>query len=269
VVIARLHHELVAGSSPRRWLAFLHGICGSGANLRGVARRVVSRRPDWGIALVDLRGHGRSDDGAPPHTLEACAADVLAVSLPGELAAIAGHSFGGKVAMLARRHRPVAQTWVLDASPSARPRGLGEGSQVAALLATMATLPRAWPTRDAYIAAIVADGHALPLAQWLAMSLRDAGDGSGLVSRLDLAQIRALLADYDACDAWDAIALPGDVEVIAATRGSALDISDLVRLEAMANVHVHRVAAGHWVHVDAPDAVVDLLATKLAGSEDS
>lgn len=268
-MIARLHRELVAGSSPRRWLALLHGICGSGANLRGVARRVVARRPEWGIALVDLRGHGRSEDGAPPHTVAACADDVLAAAheLPGELAAIGGHSFGGKVALVARRQRAFAQTWLLDSSPSARPRGLGDGSQVARLLATMDRLPRTWPSRDAYVAAIVADGHAVALAQWLAMSLRDAGGGV-LVSRLDVAQIRALLADYDACDAWDAVAPPGEVEVIAATRESALEASDLVRLGAMANVRVHRVDAGHWVHADAPDAVVELLATELAAGDD-
>jgi hypothetical protein len=94
------------------------------------------------------------------------------------------------------------------------------------------------------------------------MSLRDGGDGA-LASRLDVAQVRAMLADYDACDAWDAVAPPGDVEVIAAARESALDAGDLARLTALANVHVERVDAGHWVHVDAPGAVVDALATRL------
>ncbi len=263
-MIARLHHELVAEASPRRWLALLHGICGASTNLRGVARRVVTARPDWGIALFDLRNHGRSDDGTPPDTVAACADDVLAAS-PVALAAIAGHSFGGKVAMVARRRARFEQTWLLDASPAARPRGLGAGSQVAALLATMAALPVAWQSRGDYTRAVTAAGHPVALAQWLAMSLREVAPGV-LASRLDAARIRAMLADYDACDAWDAVALPGDVEVIAATRESALDAEDLERLAAMPNVRVHRVDAGHWVHAEAPDAVVALIAERLPRS---
>jgi esterase len=261
-VVARLHYELVADGTPRQWLAMLHGICGSGANLRGIARKVVTVRPTWGIALVDLRGHGNSEDGDPPHTLAACADDVFAAP-PVPIAAIAGHSFGGKVALVARGRTELRHALVLDASPSARPRGLGDGSEVAALLATMAALPATWRSRADYVAAVVAAGHRPALAQWLAMSLRRRGEL--LVSRLDVAQIREMLADYDACDAWDALGPPGDVDVLAATRGSALDDDDVARLAAMVGVTVQRVDAGHWLHVDAPDVVVAWMAGKLAG----
>ena len=56
------HHELIAapGVTPQRYLLVLHGVFGSGANWRMFMRKLVARCPQWGAALVDVRGHGRS-----------------------------------------------------------------------------------------------------------------------------------------------------------------------------------------------------------------
>ena len=54
---ARLYRELI-GDADRR-LLITHGIYGSGANWRAIARKVTEQRRDWGVVLVDLRGHGR------------------------------------------------------------------------------------------------------------------------------------------------------------------------------------------------------------------
>src|SRR4051812_7754159 len=99
-----------------------HGIFGAGSNWRGIARKINERRPEWGIVLVDLRLHGRSEAGTPPHTLAACADDLLPVIAEHDITAIAGHSFGGKVVLATRGLAPAGlrQTWVLDASPSTR-----------------------------------------------------------------------------------------------------------------------------------------------------
>src|SRR5690349_9989101 len=85
-----------------------HGIFGSGGNWRSIARKLVERRPRWGAVLVDLRGHGRSESGDPPHTVEAAAADLRALDqkLWGEgraVRAALGHSLGGKVVLALRR----------------------------------------------------------------------------------------------------------------------------------------------------------------------
>src|SRR6476620_5852364 len=111
---ARLYRELI-GDADRR-LLITHGIYGSGANWRAIARKVTEQRRDWGVVLVDLRGHGRSELGEPPHDLSACAHDLRAVidEVPG-IAAIAGHSFGGKVVLATRALAPpVRQTWMFD-----------------------------------------------------------------------------------------------------------------------------------------------------------
>ena len=266
VVPARLHHERIASPAATRSLLLTHGIYGAGANLRAVARRVVERRPDWGIVLVDLRGHGRSELGPPPHDLAACADDLRALAgALGGVEAIAGHSFGGKVVLVAREQMRPRQTWVLDSTPSARP-GLGdEANTVVRVLELMERLPRTWPRRDDFVAAVVADGHPASLAQWLAMNL--APDAAGtLALRLDLAAIRSLLADYYERDLWSSLEDPrfGAIEVVVAERSGTVSAADRARLAAAPpHVHVDLVDAGHWLHVDAPAAVVELFATRL------
>jgi esterase len=265
-VPARLHHERIARSeaAPARWLALTHGIYGAGSNWRSIARKLTERRPEWGVVLVDLRQHGRSDPGEPPHTIAACADDLRALFADlGGVQALAGHSFGGKVALATRRILDLRQTWVLDASPSAR-RGAANDGTVMRVLDFMARAPRTWARREDFVTAVTGEGHDVGLARWLAMSLVPDPAG-GLVLRFDVAALRELLADYDATDLWDVLEAPGgDVEVVIAEQSATVSAADRGRLAAAPPpVHVHHVTAGHWLHIDAPARVVDLLASHL------
>ena len=136
---ARLYHERI-GTAPRALLV-THGILGSGANWRSIARKVVAQRPDWAIELVDLRGHGRSEPGEAPHTLAASAADLRALldELP-DIVAVAGHSFGGKTVLAMRPIAParLLQTWIFDASP-----GVRDGASDPSVARVLASLERA------------------------------------------------------------------------------------------------------------------------------
>jgi pimeloyl-ACP methyl ester carboxylesterase len=268
-VPARLYHERIARSdtAPARWLVLTHGIYGAGSNWRSVARKLNERRPEWGVVLVDLRQHGRSEPGSPPHTIAACAGDLRA--LCGELGgveAIAGHSFGGKVALATRLAAPgPRQTWVLDASPSARPGAAADpANTVMQVLELMERAPRGWARREDFVASVVRAGHDDGLARWLAMSLQPEPGGT-LALRFDFAALREMLASYYATDLWDALEAPGgDVEVVVAERSPAVSAADRGRLAAAPpHVHVHPVDAGHWLHIEAPAAVVDLLASRL------
>jgi esterase len=303
-VPARLYREII-GDNAERLVLITHGIYGSGANWRGIARKVHQQRPEWGIVLVDLRGHGRSEPGEPPHTVAACAADLRALfdELPIEV--IAGHSFGGKVVLATRALAPptLRQTWVLDASPSARPGAEADpNNSVTRVLELMERLPKTWAKREDFVAAIIADGHAAPLAQWLAMNLVGRAEGAlptqvtphaarsaaaaqprgaegagasvnlqpaegGFALRLDLVAVRSMLHDYYRQDLWHVAldpALPGELHVVIAERSRTLDDDDRARLAtAPPHVHVHRVDAGHWLHIEAPANVVDLMTSSL------
>jgi pimeloyl-ACP methyl ester carboxylesterase len=124
--------------------------------------------------------------------------------------------------------------------------------------------PRVWARRDDFVDAVVADGHDPGLARWLAMNLVPDTSGA-LALRLDTAALRDMLADYYATDLWDALEAPdGDIEVVVAEHSQTVTAADRGRLAAAPpHVHVHTVAADHWLHIDAPAAVVELFAAHL------
>ena len=271
---ARLHHDVIAGEGARAFAMWTHGIYGSGGNWRTIARQVVARRPEWGVVLVDLRQHGRSEGGAPPHTVDACAEDLAALAAELEAAGrpitgALGHSFGGKVVLALRPRLRPSTTWVLDSTPSARG---GEwdapDNSVREVWESFGALDRAWPRREEFVAAMVGRGHAAALAHWAAMNLV-AGDDGAYRLRLDLDAVRALLLDYYRVDLWSALedaALPGEAHVVVAARASTVSAADrerLAALDAAGRVHAHTIDAGHWLHIEAPAAVVDLVAAGL------
>lgn len=268
-VPADLHRELL-GDPSAPCLLFTHGIYGSGANWRAIARKLIEQRADWSVALVDLRNHGRSGSGEQPHTLAACAGDLAAlVAAQPTIRALAGHSFGGKVVLATRSVAPaqIAQTWMFDSSPSARADADRDpDNSVVRVLGVMERLPRQWASRDEFIAAVIAAGEAKPLAQWLGMNVIP-NDGGGYGLRLDLGAVREMLADYYAQDLWPVAldpALPGTVEVVVAEKSTTLDGADRDRLaSAPPHVHTHRIDAGHWLHIEAPANVVELLVSRL------
>jgi len=245
--MARLHHERIAHSegSPASWLLFTHGIYGAGSNWRGIARKIVDKRRAWGIVLVDLRAHGKSEAGEPPHTIDACADDVsaLVASLRGEgsdVHALAGHSFGGKVMLATRARVDVVQTWMLDSTPSARPGAIDdEADSVVRVLRMLEGLPKTWASRDAFVGAVMADGFDNGLAQWLAMNL--VPHGNQFVNRLDPVVLRELLTSYFASDLWTTAAdgARGGLEMVIARRSSVWSGADRERLAGLEHVHAH------------------------------
>jgi pimeloyl-ACP methyl ester carboxylesterase len=224
----------------------------------------VAARPDLGAVLVDLRMHGRSQGAPPPHTVEAAAGDLvrLAAALGLPLAAVVGHSFGGKVALALRGQLPLAQTWVLDSTPGARAEPKDDPDSAQHVLDTLRTLPAAFAERAAFASAITSRGFSRALADWLAMNL-EPSDGGGYRLRLDLDAVGALLADYYECDLWPALEKgPGEAHLVIAARSRALDQEDRRRAGQLP-IRVHTIDAGHWLHMEAPDALVALFSDQL------
>jgi len=261
--------ERIEGPRPLKTIAFLHGILGSGGNLRTIARRFVAARPRWTAWLVDLRGHGRSPKGTPDPSLEAAARDVLdlATRAAPPLAAMAGHSFGGKVALEALRiaNGSLEHVLAIDSMPGAR-EPLRGGDSALAVIETLESLSHPFPSKSAFVEAIMAAGHPRPLALWLALSL-ERSDG-GVRFALDLREVRALLLDYFAQDLWPVVEHPPDdarVHLVIGDRSSSYSAADRARARALAGdrVTVDLLPADHLVHVDDPDGLLRVMLERL------
>lgn len=255
-------------AEPNRWLYVLHGIYGTGRNWGSVARRLVDLLEGWGVVLVDLRLHGGSPSFAPPHTVAASAEDVLRLeaSIGTPANAILGHSFGGKVALLrAGLDGPVPdQIWVADTTLGVHEP---EGSAWR-VLEIVRGLPAEFATRDEVVDALVSDGYEKGVGQWLAMNLERHGERYRW--KLNWDGIEALLRDFFRTDVWGVLENPPgalQVHVIRAVKSTSIDPESVARLQAIeartGRVHLHEVNAGHWLNVENPEAVLELLVGHL------
>jgi len=265
----RLHSDR-PGPAARGRLFFLHGFFGSGRNWAAIARGLIRVRPDWEAVLVDLRLHGESGGAPAPHSLAACALDVerLAETLHGGTGptAILGHSFGGKVAILAASEPglPCEQVWVIDSTPA---KGVtGAGAQ--RLLELIATLPDEFEDRKSGADAVEAAGFPRFVAEWMATNLVRRDDRYRW--RFDVNDMRQLLTDFFESDLWAIVEQPPvdtEMRFIRASHDSILADSDakrIMRLESEGSpVHLHTLEGGHWLNVDNPAGLITLLRTYL------
>jgi esterase len=257
-----------AGRTPDRWLLVLHGIYGSGRNWGWVARRLVEARPEWGALLVDLRLHGASRGFAGPHTVDSAAADVgaLVEELDFHAAAVLGHSFGGKVALVyARDHADgLRQVWLMDSTPAVREPAGSAWEMIEAVRA----LPPTFPSRAEAVQALMQKGFAEGLAQWMAINLEPA---EGVYRwRLDFDAMEEMLRSFFRTDLWQVVVRPPEgveIHFVKASESDTLDDEAVrrVRAAAQANgrVHLHALEGGHWINTDNPDGVLRLLVEGL------
>lgn len=284
-------HSLVGELDSEKLAFVMHGVLGSGHNLRSLARRLRVVRPEYAFVLIDLRYHGKSLGAPPPHELASCVDDLL--DLSGELGrapeVVIGHSLGGKVALAyAQRHeetqisRPaprlnqhgvLKQIWTLDSDPGAQLPG--GAHQVRTVIGALSASPGPFESRAGAVAAIEAQGLSTGLANWLATSLEKREDG--LHWRFEMPQIHSLLDDYFSLDLWPyletrgakAAGLASDIryELLLAEKSDRWSGSMKDRAAGLADqprVQVHSLAnAGHWVHVDNPDGLVEILGEHL------
>jgi pimeloyl-ACP methyl ester carboxylesterase len=260
--------QTAPGATPTRWAWLLHGILGSGQNLRTVARRLAAADPSWGFVLPDLRNHGESVGAPPPHTVSACADDLFALSdsLGIRPRTAIGHSFGGKVALVwgaraERRGEPVDHVWALDVPPGLVDIPLAMQSEVVAVVQTLRTIPQPLPRRDTVVDLLTAGGFSPGLAQWMTTNLR--ATDAGFVWRFDLDGITEMLLDYASVDTWPWLLDPARrarVDVVRAERSDRWSEAELGRFEGVPRLQLHVLRdAGHWVHVDNLEGLLALL----------
>ena len=250
----------------------LHGALGSGNNLRSLAVKLAKLRPEYRFCLVDLRHHGESQGAPPPNTLEACAQDLSALiaQLGREPDVIAGHSFGGKTALMFARLFPgrARQYWILDSNP-----GTQDATATNEVIRVIQAVRRTTtPAADrAHVVAELTDqGLSSGTANWLATNLQRKVEG--FVWRFNLDAIYELMLDYFRVDLWPVLesgASDSDFRVVVAERSDRWAPENRARLELLlqgseGRARLHVVPnAGHWLHVDNPAFLLELMGKDL------
>jgi len=260
--MALLHSLSVPDEERPRRAFVLHGILGNLGNWRGFARRLARDLPDTTFHLVDLRNHGDSPRLPGPHTLAAAADDLE--ELAGRIGApdvVIGHSYGGKVTLEYASRRPVGlqQAWVLDATPHALPDP-GDDNEVRKVMAALRSVPLPLAKRADVVPLLAERGLPRSIGTWMTTNLRP--DGDGYVWTFDLDAAEAMLADYFRQDLWSPLETTDPdaprVHLVRASRSDRWTPDVRARLDAIpadAAGTAHVLSGGHWIHVDAPDAL--------------
>ena len=240
-----------------------HGIMGSGQNWRTFARSLQEVRPEYGIALIDLRNHGRSPIGESPHTIRACAQDLI--DLEQELGIpkiIVGHSFGGKVALDYAHVRSPKQMWMLDSPPGTLVDKPEDQSEVLQVITALHSVPVPLEKRKDLVDFLMVQGFSRAISNWMTTNLKRGPEGYKF--RFSLPVIEDLLRDYFQYDGWKVLENSSnetDTHVVYAQNSDRWTESSRNRLMALSkyDVGVHCLPrAGHWVHVDNPSGLRNL-----------
>lgn len=250
-----LHSTEIGERGP--WIVFCHGLFGQGRNWTRIAQALGEGHR---CLLVDLPDHGRSVWSQHFDFLEI--ADRVAGLLPsGEPVTMVGHSLGGKVAMvLALRNREaVERLCVVDVSPVPYDNSTEFAGYIEAMQAMDLEALRGRADADEALREAVPN---TTVRGFLLQNLRRDGSQWRWQLNLDLlgAELPAL-SGWPAEELADVEAYDGPVLWLAGAR------SDYVRDEYAAAMdrwfpHNRRVTvkdAGHWVHSQKPEVVVEVL----------
>lgn len=102
---ASIHYQVIGGPADKPVIVFANSL---GTDFRIWRDVIVRLAGDFAILLYDKRGHGLSDVGQPPYSIEDHASDLIGLleTLEIKQAIVCGLSVGGLIAQALYRQRP-------------------------------------------------------------------------------------------------------------------------------------------------------------------
>uniref|UniRef100_A0A0D9YHS3 AB hydrolase-1 domain-containing protein n=1 Tax=Oryza glumipatula TaxID=40148 RepID=A0A0D9YHS3_9ORYZ len=269
----------------------LHGLLGSGRNWRSFSRALASELRDrspsdeWRMVLVDLRNHGRSagiKGLRPPHDMSTAARDLADLVKARGWAwpdVVVGHSMGGKVALdfaescsrgdYGESADLPKQLWVLDSVPGQVETDNSDG-EVERVLQTLASLPSSLPSRKWVVDHMINLGFSKSLSEWIGSNLKK--DNEHVTWAFDLQAAIDMFNSYRERSYWTLLENPPkglDIAIVQAELSDRWLSDDVQRLKALSRreskpdagkVSLHVLPnSGHWVHVDNPKGLLEIM----------
>ncbi|PWA90250.1 alpha/beta-Hydrolases superfamily protein [Artemisia annua] len=271
----------------------LHGLMGSARNWRSFSKNLansLSPSSDWKMTLVDLRNHGRSAGLSglqPPHDMVNAANDIANLvksqgwSWP---EVVLGHSMGGKVALqyatscargdYGSSAKLPKQLWVLDSVPGIVDPEETSG-EVEKVLETLQKLPKLIPSRKWLVDHLTNLGFSRSLSEWLGTNLKKSGEHETWA--FDLDGIIQMFDSYRKMDYWPLLEHPPkgmEIVIVRAEDSDRWDSRIIQKLESLDNRKLDESEgkltvvvlpkSGHWVHVDNPKGLLEIVTPKMA-----
>jgi len=252
----KLNYQIYGQGKP---IIILHGLFGSSRNWTSIAKKLSE---NFQIINVDLRNHGGSDH-ADTMTYHEMAEDIyqLLNECNLEQASLIGHSMGGKVAMaFALNHQIVIKNLVvLDIAPVSYRR------EYIHLIEALLRLPvNEINNRKQADEALQSDIPETPLRQFLLQNLMQ--DGDGFRWRINLGVIKTSIEDIAGFpEAESGTIYKGPVLFLRGENSDYISSEYFSVIEKyFPNSNIHTIKdAGHWLHAEQPQAVLDKITSFL------
>ena len=236
----------------------LHGFLGSSRNLGALARRWASADSTVRLLQVDLPGHGKSPPLTTGTNLMEVAEDMLTfldtLGVTDPIAAV-GHSLGGRLALALRRLAPnrLRSITLLDITP-----GPITDNPAGAIARDLLWLPDQSENRDAMADPLRQRGHSASLVDWLLMNL--VRTEAGYRWRIDRRALYELHLRSSSFDFWAEVEqAPQETLLVRGGDSTYVSASDVERFLQL-GARVETVPdAGHFLHVDRPKEVAELI----------
>ncbi|PON78033.1 Alpha/beta hydrolase fold [Parasponia andersonii] len=164
------------------------------------------------------------------------------------------------------------QLWVLDSFLGVKEPE--DEEEVENVLRTLRSVPPTVPSRKWLVNHLLGLGFSKSLSEWIGSNLKKSGDHMTWAFNLDGAA--EMLKSYREKSYWPLLEHPPkgmEIDIVRAEESDRWDPATIQRLESLAtlergpsegNVTAHLLPkSGHWVHVDNPKGLLEIMAPKI------